>query len=174
MDPPLSRMAESSSRSPLAGGERARRRLLASCRAVAMSATAGIIRPKEITNVQGGARMPKTNAPKTKARPKLTLTVPPPLRPRGRLRARGSLREHSAALTGMVSYRILAVLSHSYSTPIQLRNARQTVLMRCGVLTQWTNDQDQAVDGMSRRAATLLAWALGGLSVAMLLASVAL
>jgi hypothetical protein len=46
MDPPLSRMAESSSRSLLAGGEeRAHRRLAASWMASAKSATAGIISP---------------------------------------------------------------------------------------------------------------------------------
>ena len=39
-----------------------------------MSATAGIIRPNEITSVPGGERMPNTNAPKTKTRPKPTLT----------------------------------------------------------------------------------------------------
>jgi hypothetical protein len=75
MDPPLSRMAESSSRSLLAGGEeRAHRRLAASWMASAKSATAGIISPNETANVPGGARMPKTTAPNTKTRPKLTLT----------------------------------------------------------------------------------------------------
>jgi hypothetical protein len=55
MTPPLSRMADSSSRSLSEASGSARRRLLASCKALARSATAGIIRPKETTSVPGRA-----------------------------------------------------------------------------------------------------------------------